>query len=270
MNTEIRTAKRWYLWLWLSPMLTIPTYIYLLYTTAPSDFICTKILLNCGFAAAVIMDELFVLLAASIWHLILLIPIFRQRSRFVRWHGLQALSLVGIRVGISGATQSIGFLLFPFGARPVLDALPILIAVWFFGTLWGQREAARGDCTLMRWLGRHREWSTWGVGRADGTPAGEVATIPKSLGQQETYQQARELMAQGDSKIAFHQLRSLLDEDPAPELKAEIVGDLQDLVESDPILKPEILVTIFRYDDDPEGRRSALAELKRLGFTERF
>ncbi len=25
--------------------------------------------------------------------------------------------------------------------------------IWFFGTLWAQRQAARGDCSLMRWTG---------------------------------------------------------------------------------------------------------------------
>jgi hypothetical protein len=27
----------------------------------------------------------------------------------------------------------------------------LLIAIWLFGGVWGQRQAARGDCSLMRW-----------------------------------------------------------------------------------------------------------------------
>jgi hypothetical protein len=32
--------------------------------------------------------------------------------------------------------------------------IPVQIAVWFGGTLWGQLQAARGNCSLMRWLGQ--------------------------------------------------------------------------------------------------------------------
>jgi len=30
----------------------------------------------------------------------------------------------------------------------------VQIAVWLGGTLWGQRQAARGNCSLMHWLGQ--------------------------------------------------------------------------------------------------------------------
>jgi hypothetical protein len=35
----------------------------------------------------------------------------------------------------------------------ILWSIPILLAVWLFGTLWGQKQAGRGECSLAKWLG---------------------------------------------------------------------------------------------------------------------
>jgi hypothetical protein len=88
-------------------------------------------------------------LGSSAWHLILLFPAFDRKSAFVRWHGRQALLLAGVRTAVP--------LLFvlAFGRSwHLVWGLPILVAVWFAGTLLAQREAARGLCSLMRWCGR--------------------------------------------------------------------------------------------------------------------
>lgn len=79
---------------------------------------------------------------SALWHLILLFPALNKESEFVRWHGRQALLLAGMQTAM----------LFVFVFFNLLAL--ILIAIWFFGTLWGQRQAIRGDCSLMRWLDR--------------------------------------------------------------------------------------------------------------------
>jgi hypothetical protein len=72
-----------------------------------------------------------------------------RKSEFVRWHGKQALLLAGVRTVVP-----LGFVL-GFGSSWNLAwGLPILIVVWFVGTLRGQSQAARGLCSLMRWAGR--------------------------------------------------------------------------------------------------------------------
>ena len=73
---QIQQARKWYRWLWLSPIFTIPTlvYVYFISYSIPTA----------------------VLISAS-WHLILLIPAFNSSSEFVRWHGKQMLALAALR-----------------------------------------------------------------------------------------------------------------------------------------------------------------------------
>ena len=127
---HIAEARKWYRWLWLSPFLTIPT---LIVVGIWSYFV------DLGSATAVIVSAL--------WHLILLIPA-RDKSRpFVRWHGRQALLLAGIRTAIP-----LYFVVWHGYIENVLSAIPSLIVIWFFGTLWGQGQAARGTCSTYSWF----------------------------------------------------------------------------------------------------------------------
>ena len=129
MEKEI--ARNWYWWLWLSPLVTALTLAW--FATLYQEPAVTPLSV----------------LGSSLWHLILLFPTFNRKSEFVRWHGRQALLLAGVRTVVP-----LGFV-FGFGTDdPALISIPVLIAVWFFGTLWGQRQAARGKCGLMRWFGR--------------------------------------------------------------------------------------------------------------------
>lgn len=134
---EERSARNWYWWLWLSPLLTVPTLLAILsplYNPGPL-IIATGVL------------------GSALWHLVLLIPALGRRSEFVRWHGRQALMLAGLRTAVPllflayDATQG-GYGDF------ALWSIPFLLLVWLFGTIWGRRQAARGDCSLMRWFGR--------------------------------------------------------------------------------------------------------------------
>lgn len=126
-HTELQQAKKVYRWLWWSPLLTIPTLVFL------GDW--------GGPVAAV--------LGSALWHLTLLKPAQNEESAFVRWHGRQALALAGLRTIIP--------LFFAVFYDLDLVFIPILIAVWFFGNIWGQNQATRGDCSLARWYGREDE-----------------------------------------------------------------------------------------------------------------
>jgi hypothetical protein len=143
---EERTARNWYWWLWLSPLITIPTFFFLaevVFWEGPRSLIFV-VDYRLGRRA-----YLLALLVTSLWHLILLVPALNAKSEFVRWHGRQALLLAGVRTAVP--------LLFvlAFGRSWRLAwGLPILVAVWFSGMLLSQREAARGLCGLMRWFGR--------------------------------------------------------------------------------------------------------------------
>ena len=135
ISVEIKTARNWYWWLWLSPLLTLPTLLTILFeslwyeTTTPSQAV-TGVLIS------------------GAWHLILIKPTTHKTSRFVRWHGWQALVLAGVRttiallIGIISASIAQTFLILG------------LVAIWFGGTLAFQLEANQGYCTLWRWFGR--------------------------------------------------------------------------------------------------------------------
>jgi hypothetical protein len=104
------------------------------------------------------VPALIAVLGSALWHLILLLPALNKESEFVRWHGRQALLLAGVRTVVPLVLGGVfGFELDWWGGYyefRALSSVPILVLVWFFGTLWGQRQATRGDCSLMRWLGR--------------------------------------------------------------------------------------------------------------------
>jgi hypothetical protein len=149
---NIKKAFNWYWWLWLSPLLTVPTLLfvglYLYFSDVLVDLMCR------GNSRACPSDEwtiLIAILGSSLWHLILLVPASNKKSEFVRWHGRQTLLLAGVRTAlalVSGLAYS-----FELGVGTLL-ALGVLVIIWFGGTLWGQRQATRGECSLMRWFGQ--------------------------------------------------------------------------------------------------------------------
>lgn len=124
---DLQRAANWYRWLWLSPFVTIPTLIYLYLDS---------------------WDIGLAILGSALWHLILLIPSLDKQSEFVRWQGRQALSLAGLRTLIPFVLTLL------YGDTRAMVSIPFLIAIWLGGTLWGQGQAKRGDCSLMRWFGK--------------------------------------------------------------------------------------------------------------------
>jgi hypothetical protein len=146
---EKKKARNWYWWLWLSPLLTIPS-LLIVYSADPGyEWVCTAGTRGCNWAAAERVTILVAILGSALWHLVLLIPARNEEHPLVRWHGRQALLLAGARTAVP-----LGFGL-AFGETfATLLFLPVQLTVWFVGTLWGQIQAARGDCSLMRWLGQ--------------------------------------------------------------------------------------------------------------------
>ena len=94
-NPEVQTAKNWYIWLWFSPGLTVPTFFLL------QGFV--YILFNSSYSTNefTILMAILPVLGSALWHSILLIPALTGRSEFVRWHGRQALLLAGVRTAHS-------------------------------------------------------------------------------------------------------------------------------------------------------------------------
>ena len=148
---DIQTAQKWYRWLWLSPLLTIPTLLAIFSIIDPYVFksLCPSGYFSCryGFEPNAISAFVAVILS-SFWHLILLIPALNRQDNFVRWHGIQALILAGLRTAVPLVS------IFIFLAYDSLITIFLLFPLWLFGTVWGQQQARRGDCSLMRWIGR--------------------------------------------------------------------------------------------------------------------
>jgi len=145
-----RKAARWYFWLWFSPLLTIPTLFILSFLTYNLILVllCPGGYRNCD-STRLSKYALFVaILVSALWHLILLIPVLDKRNEFVRWHGRQALCLAGVRTAIPLIFVSL------FGEDMLAPVILFMIAFWLAGTLWGQFQARRGDCSLARWFGR--------------------------------------------------------------------------------------------------------------------
>jgi len=133
---EYKKAKRPYTWLWFSPLLTLPTlFIILLFQELNYSYFNRQTsYLGIGVSA--------------LWHLILLSWVLNKRNAFVRWHGRQALVLAILRTAIP--LFFVTFFIYPENALGPSFWLNLL--VWFIGTLIGQKQAKRGDCSLARWF----------------------------------------------------------------------------------------------------------------------
>jgi len=133
-NSQIRNAKNIYLWLWLSPLVTLPTLLFLVITNLR--------MANSNSGASLIA------LVPALWHLLILsFSALGGETEFVRWHGRQALALAAIRTLVFSTTILFANSIF------VLGMLAVGL-IWLIGNIWGRDQAKRGDCALMRWAGR--------------------------------------------------------------------------------------------------------------------
>jgi hypothetical protein len=264
MNPEVLTAKKWYRWLWLSPLLTIPSVVFLIFNEPGYELICRR---NCDYALAFLVTGLIAILGSALWHLVLLAPALNKQSEFVRWHGRQALLLAGVRTAVPVAFLIYDFVEGGYG-ESVLWSIPVLIAVWLFGTLWGQGQAARGDCALMRWTG-HGAGLPLPTGTAKPTAAPGLGPLShERLEYRTAYYQGLSLREQGKSDEAIRVFHRLVVSDATPELKARVAEELKQIGDTDENLTADVLVATFRFSHEPEQRRMALAGLERLGLVE--
>lgn len=165
-----------------------------------------------------------------LWPLILLIPIFVYKSKLVSWHGRQALILAGLLVIISN--------------NFTLDSLLWFLVIWFFGTRWGQKQAERGECTLMRWYG-HQEPGI--------TP--EKIHLPKEVNVPQT--------AVKEVSVPQTAVKEVF----VPQTVINVNRTLSQ--KSDRMrVNEDDLVWLVRFSKEKELRRKALQKLKDLGLVE--
>jgi hypothetical protein len=221
---------------------------------------------NCNYRLAYLLSGLSAILGSALWHLFMLIPALDRQRVFVRWHGRQILLLAGIRTAVPAASLVMTL----NNESGLLWSIPVLIVIWLFGTLWGQGQASRGDCALMRWFGH-----------GEGLPLLKGATIPGAgpatypLGQdtpehRAAFSQASSLHAEGKSGDSLRLLCRLLVSQASPELKAQSAEMLRHIGETGEDLSANVLVAILRFSLDPQQKRTALAGLEDLGLVEKM
>ncbi|UCC54412.1 MAG: hypothetical protein JSV68_10680 [Anaerolineaceae bacterium] len=151
MDAERKRASDWYRWLWLSPLITIPTLVSVLFAEIVWSIVCRG-LGSCDWRLAEQISLMLAILLSAAWHLVLLKPISDKESPFVRWHGLQAICLAGLRTAI----PLLSVIVFGFD-YPLLFAIIFLFVIWLLGTGLAQQEAGQGKCSLARIAGQGDE-----------------------------------------------------------------------------------------------------------------
>ncbi len=253
---QVQRAKGLYKWLWLSPLLTLPTLGFLLvqgfslanrsyggYANYPSSEEVQR---------AEMTVVIVAVLGSGLWHLVLLSRALDRQHEFVRWHGRQALLLAGVRTAVAlwiavGAASSFG------GSSPIWGVL-ILILVWLIGTLWGQGQAAAGHCSLMRWAGH-----------------GAVLPLRVAAGQlvtQDQMDRASSLQKHGGAADAALVFRQVLVSGASPTMKAQAAEYLLAPGQAAGGETADVLVAILRYSLDPGRRHAALDALEQAGLVE--
>ena len=267
-DTEALRAKNVYMWLWFSPILTIPTVAFLLFKDPGHELTCGGVSWEyCDYNRAFLVTCLIAILGSALWHLVLLVPALDRQSQFVRWHGRQALLLASIRSSIPLAFAAYDGLAGGNGGLLLLS-IPVLIIVWLSGTLWAQGQARRGDCALMRWTGHGAELPLPTAKAHTASAHGQGPLIPERAGHQAAYDQGLRLSEQGKPDEAARVLHRLLVSDAPVDLKTRAADELRQVGDTDEDLTADVLVAIFRFGRDLVHRRMALAELERLGLVE--
>src|SRR4030042_1835219 len=281
MNPEVNIARKWYRWSWISPLLTIPSVVLLVLIDPGFKLICGGIWRNCALGLRFVVTGLIAILGSALWHLVLLNPALNKQREFGRWHGLQTLLMAGIRTVIPVAFLIFGCALgegsyYIFGSTVGEDiyyyfflfSIPVLVVVWLLGTLWGQGQAARGDCALMRWTG-HGAGLPLPIGTEQSVSVSDLEPLIHEESIHRTaYNQGLSFREQGkldEAVIVFH---GLLDSSATTELKSMVAKELEGITGTNVSQEAELLVGIIRFSRNTEQRRMALARLENLGLVE--
>ena len=129
-NPEKKTARRVYTWLFISPILTIPVLIGMLFSLS--------------YPESTTNEHILTTLVPLIFQAPLVAGL-TSKSTFVYRHTQQGILLVALRTGMAtwaislGAYPYDGFWLFLLGNG----------ALWLFGSLWGWNQIRQGQCWLM-------------------------------------------------------------------------------------------------------------------------
>jgi hypothetical protein len=143
-NTDKKTAKRVYTWLFWSPIITVPVFIGAASSLAYSSSINEKVL------AALI--PLFI-------HVFLLLGL-TSKSAFVYRHTQQGLLLMAVRAGVASLVAvnveshiDYAVMLFFFGNG----------ALWLIGSIVGWNQIFKGECWFMKQKGEKAIISPQGI-----------------------------------------------------------------------------------------------------------
>lgn len=216
-EAEKKVARRVYWWLLLSPFVTVPCFAFQIFGLTYRSTVGERV-----WAAVVPL----------IFHIPLLFGL-RSSSRFVQRHTQQAFILIALRAGM--AAISVNLDRHPMGTKGLWLYFLGNGALWLFGSLWGLRQATRGDCWLMRRRGEDGELPRpWALPAA--VPATPATGVPSTM--------------PADPNAAFEDGRRLLRMGKRAEATA-------------------CFLAAFRHGP-PDLRRRAVAELERVGVVETF
>jgi hypothetical protein len=129
-NHEKITARRVYTWLFISPVLTIPLLIVMLFSLR--------------YPEATTNERILTTLVPLIFQAPLVAGL-TSKSAFVYRHTQQGVLLVALRTGMAAWAISLGE--YPY------DGLSLFLlgngALWLFGSLWGWNQIRQGQCWWM-------------------------------------------------------------------------------------------------------------------------
>ncbi|MEN9562431.1 MAG: hypothetical protein RIR73_675, partial [Chloroflexota bacterium] len=97
---ELRLARGSYNWLRASPLLTIPTLVFIINLDL-GGALCNLASSNCDYTVSNLLTNVFGVTLSAVWHLLLLQYVNNTESEFVREHGRKALTHAGIRTGVA-------------------------------------------------------------------------------------------------------------------------------------------------------------------------
>ena len=131
---EKKSASGMYVWLLLSPVLTLPVFVGLL--------------LNVDFPDANTNTRALMSLLPLIFHLPLVTGL-TSKNAFVFRHSQQAILFIALRAGV--ATLAISVAPYP------MDGIWLFLlgngSLWLVGSLWGLAQVSRGECWLVEQKG---------------------------------------------------------------------------------------------------------------------
>ena len=235
-QAEKKTTRRVYLWLLLSPFITVPCFISQLWDISSRS--------SMG-------ERVWAAIVPLIFYIPLLLMIPGDDRLFVRRHIQQALLLVALRAGSAAISLNVtshlsdGSCWFLIGNG----------ALWLFGSIAGLRQVERDDCWLMRLRGEDAELHRLRAALAD-----EAAPpIPKP---------PATLPASAPVRTAPPPAARPLPEPPAD--PSEAFADGLRLVTTGKQTEAVARFLATFRTGPPDLRRRALAELEKLGQVETF